>query len=131
MPRHRAATGCIFALLSATLCSAAAPPPRPDITALIDQLADVAQVDYGYSPTVSSSEFFSPLDRAASPGVRLLVPQSHSRSAALRELVRRGTAAVPHLVAHLRDRRRTRLTVGLRGFNVVGRPWSLRERDSG
>jgi ankyrin repeat protein len=131
MPRHRAAAGCIFFLLLSNNCPAAAPPARSSIAALIDQLADVAQVDYGYSPTVSSSEFFSPLDREGRPGAILLVPQSHSRSAALRELVRHGAAAVPDLVAHLRDRRRTRLTVGLQGFNVVGRPWSLRERASG
>jgi ankyrin repeat protein len=85
-------------------------PPRKDaIAALIEKLQDVAEADVGYMATVSGSGFL-PLGRSP-PGALLLGQQPPAPSGALGELVRRGAAAVPQLLAHLGDKRPTRITV--------------------
>src|SRR5262245_53685885 len=88
-----AAVCALLAMLPVAVGPPAIPHSAASIPALIDQLAEVSHVDYGYSPTVSGGDYFPPLDREGSPGVMLLVPQPHSRSVAMRELGRRGAAA--------------------------------------
>jgi hypothetical protein len=82
--------------------------PANTIESLIDQLTEVAEPDFGYSPSVSGT-IFLPLDREGQMGAALLGQAPLKRSAAMRELEKRGAAAVPHLIAHLDDKRPTKL----------------------
>src|SRR5438094_686054 len=75
------------------------------IKALIDKLTEVADGDVGYSASVSGSAF-APLN-VESPGAMLLFQKPRVRSDTLRELVKLGPAALPHLIAHLGDGRKT------------------------
>jgi ankyrin repeat protein len=87
------------------------PPANAAAAALIDKLADVAQVDTGYSPYVSGDSF-APLNASGRITTILFSPSKPAaRSDTLRDLVRLGPAAVPDLVRHLGDKRPTRLTV--------------------
>jgi ankyrin repeat protein len=101
--------GLLVLTLLPALSPAAAPPPTR-IERLIDQLVHVHHSDYGYSSTVSGSRFL-PLDREGQLQVGMLFQPAPTPSDTLRELVRLGAAAVPPLVAHLRDTRPTRLVI--------------------
>jgi hypothetical protein len=83
--------------------------PQDGIAALIDKLSDVADGDVGYMATRSGSGFL-PLG-ASQPGAMLLFQQPPTQSEALRELVKRGAGAVPHLIAHLDDKRPTKIVL--------------------
>src|SRR5436309_15817403 len=85
----------------------ACPQPKDEITALIEKLPDIAEGDVGYMPTRSGGGFL-PLD-VSEPGAMLLFQNLPAKSEALRELVKRGAAAVPQLVAHLDDKRPTKI----------------------
>jgi ankyrin repeat protein len=76
---------------------------------LIDQLQAVAEGDVGYMPTQTGFGFL-PLG-ASQPAMLLLGQRPPARSDTLRELVRRGAAAVPDLIAHLDDKRPTKITI--------------------
>jgi ankyrin repeat protein len=105
-------------VISVCLATAvAAAQPKPDkqpavnIPALIDQLTQVAESDIGYSSTITGSSFL-PLDRQGHFQVGLLFQKPPAPSEAMREIVKQGAAAVPHLIAHLDDRRKTKIVVG-------------------
>jgi ankyrin repeat protein len=120
----RAGTACFLLAALPFPCRAAPPPagPAADVPALIDRLADVASGDVGYSPSVSGSKF-SPLDREGRVSVALLLQEPNASSETVRAIVKRGAAAVPHLLAHLDDRRPTKMTVrhdGRAGGMLVG-----------
>ncbi len=104
--------GALLALALLPGLAPAAAPPRTRIERLIDQLVHVRESDYDYAALVRGSGFL-PLDRQGAPrfyaGMRLQSPPVTAD--VLRELVRQGAAAVPHLVAHLRDARSTRLVI--------------------
>jgi ankyrin repeat protein len=107
-PRHLSA--CLALVLAAGVCPAAGPPAAGKVQALIEQMREVRQADYGYSPSVRGS-IFLPLDREGELQVALLGQPAPARSQTMRELVRQGARAVPDLVAHLGDKRPTRLTI--------------------
>ncbi len=84
------------------------------VEALIDQLREVANPDFGYSTCVEGT-IFLPLEREGQHyGGKVLLAGSWTepplrRSAALRDLVRIGLPAVPHLLDHLDDKRPTQI----------------------
>jgi hypothetical protein len=107
-------------LLGAVALAAAAPvrgePPAPaDIAALIDRLTEVSSGDVGYSASASGTAFL-PLDAHGKIQVTLLGRQPLAPSDTLRQLVKRGVAALPLLLAHLDDKRLTGVTIDPRGF---------------
>jgi hypothetical protein len=127
---------CQAALLAALLllpCAEGAAPPvdgfsprvQAEVRALIGQLAEVSHSDIGYSATYSGSVFL-PLDPNADQGhigTLILGVTGPARSDVLRRLVQLGPYAMPELVAHLGDRRKTGIQV--RG----GMPWFREEFD--
>lgn len=88
--------------------------PAERVEALIDRLREVANPDFGYSTCVAGT-IFLPLEREGQhAGPKVLLAGSWTepplrRSAALRELVRIGLPAVPHLLDHLDDQRPTQI----------------------
>src|SRR5262245_1085450 len=107
--------GLAIALLTIATAPAADPPakkgpaPVDEIAKLIDELTKVEEPDLGYSPSVSGTAFL-PLGRSEL-GTVLFGERPHARSDALRQLVKHGAAAVPHLLDHLADARPTKLVV--------------------
>jgi ankyrin repeat protein len=83
--------------------------PNADIPGLIDRLRDVKDGGVGYMPTRSGSGFL-PLG-TSEQGAMLLGQQPPASSDALRELVACGPSAIPHLIAHLDDKRATEITI--------------------
>jgi ankyrin repeat protein len=112
MSRLSRFAGIVALLVAIGLPSLRADPPsRPSgltVAALIDRLADVKEGGIGYSGSVTGSVFL-PLDHAGRLHVMLLFQSPPVASEAMRELVKRGAAAVPELLAHLDDRRPTKL----------------------
>ncbi len=96
------------------------PPPRnraevegvPDmatvkeIEGLIERLVEIKECDIGYSPSATGSKFAPLDDSTTSP-----LFTSNTPSPTLRKLVERGAVAVPHLVRHLDDKRKTKIPV--------------------
>ena len=120
MSPRRSFHALLFALTLVAV-SALAPheppaPPAPkeevraDFRALIDRLVDVTEGDVGYSPSVVGTTF-TPLDAEGKVSAVLLFQQPLKRSDTLRRLVEEGAAAVPLLLAHLDDKRRTSMTI--------------------
>jgi ankyrin repeat protein len=108
-----------LSLLLATACVgwvACQQPPRQrpaandEVVALIDKLRDVAEEDFGYMATMSGGGFL-PLGTSQAWTFVLGQQKAPARSDTLRELVKRGAAAVPQLVAHLDDKRPTKITI--------------------
>jgi ankyrin repeat protein len=88
-------------------------PPQADadkdVAGLIDQLPRIAEGDVGYMPTMSGSGFL-PL-RTSEMGTALLGQRPPASSETMRRLVAHGAAAIPNLVAHLDDKRETKITL--------------------
>lgn len=121
------------ALLSGDNAGKKQSPPtkaiNPVVAALIDKLAEVAEADTGYNPSVSGSAF-APL-RSDDHWETMIFGQKPSvRSDVFRELVKLGPAAVPDLVGHLNDKRPTRLTVR-HTFGAMGGLWTNEENRGG
>jgi ankyrin repeat protein len=94
--------------LSSTTGFAAA-PPRLSNRNLIDRLILVSHSDHGERGIVNG-DIFLPLDSGG--GRRLdLFDLAAGSSSPMHTLVRRGAAAVPDLLAHLNDKRRTRFVI--------------------
>jgi ankyrin repeat protein len=106
--------GLAVALLAVVPALAADPPAKKastpaEIKKLIDELTKVKEPDMGYSPSVSGTAF---LPLGQSQAGTILFGQKPSASAdAMRRLVELGPAAVPHLLEHLTDARRTKLVI--------------------
>ena len=79
------------------------------IDALIDKLPNIADGDVGYMATRAGGGFL-PLS-VSQPGAMLLFQQPPTESETLREVVKRGATAVPHLIAHLGDKRPTEIVL--------------------
>ena len=92
--------------------------PRVNVPALIDQLTEVGEADIGYT-SVAAGSYFAPLDNKGDAHVMLLDHERLAPSEVLRRIVQQGAAAVPHLIAHLDDRRPTRLEMG-RNWQPMG-----------
>jgi ankyrin repeat protein len=103
----------------------AAAPPALSTRELIDRLQLVRESDYGYIPTVNG-RIFLPLDREGTFEGGMLFQPPPVPSQTMRELVRRGVAAVPLLVTHLTDARPTRLIIrgGFGAFMIEGKGFS-------
>jgi ankyrin repeat protein len=102
----------LVGLLSAPLPAHAGDPKKPADPAvtLIDQLEKLDIQDTGYSAGVSGSSFLPLGYRSAS--VVLLSPATPSgQSDAMLSLVKLGSKAVPALLDHLADDRRTRIVI--------------------
>lgn len=108
----------ILPFFSFDFLAAAAKPVKPkaeeDIRSLIGKLADIADSDYGYSAT-STGTIFLPLDREGQFATGLLFQRPNVRSDTMRRIVQQGAKAVPELIAHLDDRRPTKIKVKHRG----------------
>ncbi|HEY3227219.1 MAG TPA: hypothetical protein VGK61_09530 [Planctomycetota bacterium] len=81
-----------------------------EIEALIDRLVETAEEDYGYGASWTGSKF-SAVEETGQPGMALLDGKEPKGSPALRDLVRKGATALPLLMAHLDDARKTKVTV--------------------
>jgi hypothetical protein len=118
MPRGHTNIRFFLPLLLLVVCACRAttqdsgwkgPPLNDEIAALIDKLQEVAEGDIGSMPTMSGRGFL-PLGTSRA-GAMLLGQKSPTSSGTMRELVKRGAAAVPQLVAHLDDKRPTKITI--------------------
>ncbi len=98
----------LAALVLTSAAVASAEAPAVDVPALIDGLTEVADSDVGYSGASWGSPFL-PLDRQGAWGGGLLFQKPEVPSDTLREIVKQGAAAVPHLIAHLDDKRPTKI----------------------
>jgi hypothetical protein len=88
-----------------------------EILRLIEKLEEVAEPDVGYMATMSGSGFL-PLG-TSEVGMVLLGQKPPASSDVMREIVKRGAAAVPALIAHLVDGRPTKITI-TRGSAIIG-----------
>ena len=86
------------------------PAQRKRVSELIDQLAKSGEPDYGYSPTANGISFL-PVDAEGQFISGILFQPPPVPSSAMRELVKLGAAAVPQLLEHLTDGRRTKIVV--------------------
>lgn len=77
----------------------------PQIEQLIDKLFDVSEPGFGYSAYFSGSEFL-PYEDTEEMRTLVLGATRRARSDTLRQIVERGVAAVPQLLAHLDDERK-------------------------
>ena len=102
-----------FALLCFALClpvaiAQAAPQPDKELEALIDKLTEVSELGFGYSSTFSGSQFLPQRD-SDEVGTLVLGRQAPARSAVLEKIVAKGAPAMPLLLKHLDDTRKTRI----------------------
>jgi hypothetical protein len=111
----------IFVVLAACgshVPTQAAGPPAASrdqvIARLIDQLPHIGQGDVGYTPAMTGTSFL-PLGKSEFQ-MGLLGAGTGSASTAMRELVKHGAAAVPFLIAHLDDKRPTKITMKHEGL---------------
>jgi len=96
-------------LLCCTACSAPhAGEGQHRIRCLIDRLADVSEVGYGYSGSFCGSQFL-PLEGTEKVHTFVFGRDAPSTSETLTALVESGVAAVPSLLEHLDDNRPTRI----------------------
>src|SRR5260370_126565 len=109
---------CLIALLVLAICTGRASSQNPgikegprndDVSTLIDKLHEIAEGDVGYMATMSGGGFL-PLGTSQA-GALLLGQKPAAASGTMRELVKRGAPAVPHLIAHLDDERPTKITI--------------------
>lgn len=120
MRLDRLSLGLLVLLATSAAPSRSQSPPTTaaaggdDVSSLIDRLQDIAEGDIGYMPTMSGTGFL-PLG-SSRPSALLLDQGAPVSSMALRELVKRGAAAVPALIAHLDDQRTTKITINREGF---------------
>lgn len=112
---NRIAFTTLLGLMLCVPAYAAQPLSEKELTALIDQLADVSEGDIGYSASMSGTKFL-PLEASGNPGSMLLGQRAPQTSDTLKKLVEAGAAAAPLLVAHLNDARETKIKLEHQGF---------------
>lgn len=83
-------------------------PQTGDIESLIAKLADVSEPGFGYSVSFSGSEFL-PYNDTAQMSTLIIGAARSTQSDILREIVKFGAAAVPHLLKHIDDERPTKI----------------------
>lgn len=105
--------GSLSAVLGLLLGAIGAPepkkPPVDPAQKLIGQLTDVNHQDIGYSGSVSGSSFL-PLGQHETHTI-LFGQGPNSESSAMRSLVKLGVKAVPALLEHLGDDRKTKIEI--------------------
>jgi len=94
-----------------TQTARATDPSKQSVEALIDDLAIISASQLGIDDAGIYRAFLAD-DTSPQFAVGLFPTHAPAVDPAMRELVRRGVAAVPALLAHLDDARPTRLTVG-------------------
>ncbi len=77
--------------------------------ALIDKLPQTSEVGYGYSNGFGGSQFL-PAPASARVGAWVFGAQAPKNSPTLEGIVRKGSAAVPALLKHLDDARKTKIS---------------------
>lgn len=87
------------------------------IDTLIGEFANVGHRDYGYSPTANGTGFLA-VDAEGQFGNGILFQPPAKPAPAMRELVKLGASAIPQLLDHLDDNRRTRVFI-TNGFGGV------------
>src|SRR5687767_1372646 len=100
--------------LLAVLCVVCLQDPAPDIKALIDKLVEIADEDIGYGGSWSGHNFAA-VENAGEQGARILDGKTPKGSPVIRDLVKKGAAAAPLLIAHLDDARKTKITIKHKG----------------
>ena len=102
--------------LAAVLCVVCLqdPSPEKEITSLIDKLVEVAEEDIGYGGSWSGHNFAA-VEDAGEQGARILDGKKPKGSPVIRDLVKKGAAAIPLLVAHLDDARKSKITIKHKG----------------
>jgi ankyrin repeat protein len=123
-----ASTFCVLllplVLLATVFALAPVPAPQPgeEVAGLIEQLAALRHDPQSgiADPPTWYRHYFGALDTAEESLAVQLRHQGPRPSDVLREIVKRGAAAVPHLIAHLDDRRETDIKVWDQGW--VGAP---------
>lgn len=122
----------LVGLFSVTLPARADEPKKPvdPAVTLIDRLEQLGSQDTGYSGSVSGSSFLPLGHRRAS--VVLLSPSTPSgASDAMLSLVKLGAKAVPALLDHLDDDRRTKVVIrdNLGGFFAISQDKGAKAED--
>ena len=79
-----------------------------DIETLINRLTEVSEIGYGYSAMFSGTQFL-PYSDSDELGALVLGSQAPTKSSILEGIVRQGISAVPSLLKHLDDSRKTRI----------------------
>ena len=103
---------CRIAVLSVISLLFTSVPSRADvreIEELIDELANVSEPGFGFSELFDGTQFLPYLDDAEEGGSSCNMPAIPARSDTLRRIVEQGAAAVPVLIKHLGDSRKTKV----------------------
>jgi len=95
-------------LLVPVIHAAALTDNPPSVEKLIDQLQDTKESGYGYSPSLSGSQFL-PRAGSAQMATALLGQSPPKASGPMTEIVRQGVKAIPDLIKHLDDSRPTQI----------------------
>jgi ankyrin repeat protein len=117
MAQLRLGSVCVmtFGLLSGAIrADEPKKPPADPVIALIDQLTEVSRQDTGYSGSMSGASFL-PLGQRAMHTM-LFGQQANAESDAMRSLVSLGVKAVPALLEHLSDDRKTKIVIEHQGI---------------
>ena len=124
----------IVALFSITFPAYAGDPKKPvdPAVALIDQLEKLDTQDTGYSGSVSGSSFL-PLGYSSASVVLLSPTTPSGKSDAMLSLVKLGSKAVPALLDHLGDDRKTKIVIqnNLGGFFGISQDKGEKAEDEG
>ena len=100
----------VTSLIAGLLLMAPAQDLDNEINGLISRLRETKDGDLGYMASMSGSKF-SPLEEDGKPGAMLLGQMGPTSSTPLRELVKKGAAALPFLISHLDDKGKTQMTI--------------------
>jgi hypothetical protein len=87
-------------------------PAEPTVAELIDRLTTVSEEGIGFHSTAWSSGFIALDDEEPEFGGGVLGSKKPVVSPVMQQIVRRGVDALPELIAHLTDKRDTKLVVG-------------------
>lgn len=128
---------CALANVASAEPPAAAPPPRPKrvvpvekltVEQLIDALQEESEQGIGTHATALASGFIGD-DEPPRFGGGVLGSPRPVTSSVMRELVRRGPAALPKLLEHIDDKRPTWFVFGGENRGIIGAAWHADEYD--
>jgi hypothetical protein len=109
MPWQRIVLIVLLGMVQGSRCWAqAAKSHDRDLEGLIDKLVETSELGFGYS-TLSSGSQFLPYADSERIGTLVLGSRPPSKSPVLEAIVRNGASAVPFLMKHLDDQRKTKI----------------------